>query len=352
MTSGSSCSYPQEKNRTSDSNSEQDSEGNFGDVAREIHRRPLMSPHDSSMTTRKEECRVEWGKTAKTCGDPQTCADTASGEKDKRASADILPTGRPPRPILSGPTSIKGTAVLGDGRGLDSFNCALSSSPGSTRPMRDARPRFGGDGVRSCGFVNDEGGTSAPPESSRTSSFPTASVELSPKLQAVEIAASPPREVGATVARPRNASIKRDNKLSPSTSPEELLHALVEIESTRGGADDHDGPAATVGVGFSDFTRFPDGGPGTARGRREERIQAMETAKRMVLDLDVDAPFLFEPRREKLLVLLLRLADDLDFKIVRNDGKTIRCDSMVVASMMGFFCPSSMNRSRRTQVYV
>lgn len=318
-----------------------------------------MSPDDASMATRTEERGVEWGKTAKKiCGDPQTCADTTSGEKDKRASADILRAGRPPRPILSGPTATKVTAVLGDGRGTDSFACALSSSPGHTRLMRDARARFGGDGGRSCGGVNndedeeeDEGRALAPPRFSRRSSFSTASAEVTPKLQAVEITASPPREVGAAVARPRNASIKRDSMLSPSTSPEELLRALVGIESTRG-VGVNDGPAATVDVGFSGFTRFPDGGTGTARGRREERLQAMETAKRMVLDMDVDAPFLFEPRQEELLVLLLRLADDPDFKIVRNgndrlDGKLIGCESMVVASMTGFFCPSSMNRSRR-----
>lgn len=351
MISGSSYSYPQEKNRTSDSNGEQGGEENCGDVAREMRRSSLRSHEGTSMSTRKEERGVEWGMTAKkTCRDPQTCADTASDEKDKRVSADILPAGRPPRPILSGSTSIKVTAVLGDGQGVDSFDCALSSSPRYTRNMRDSKPRTGGDGGGNCRCINnDEGGVLAPPGFSRTSSSSTASVELSPKPQVVEIAVSPPKEVGAVVARPRNASKKRDNMLSPSTSLEELLHALVGIESTRGGVDDNDGPSATVSVGFSGFTRFSDGGPGTARGQREERIQAMEAAKRMVLDLDVDAPFLFDPRREELLVLLLRLTDDPDFKIVRNAGKTIGCSSVVAASMMAsmmdFFCPSSMNRS-------
>lgn len=259
-------------------------------------------------------------------------------------------SGSPLRPILAGPAATEVMATLGGEPGVG--RCANSTvvMPRAAKTTGDGERSFDGDeksmSQQECGggsSVNEPDGRvdGAAGHLSPTSLIYTASVSTALKVKGKEKTAKPaitkllsPCSLGRRIETATNGQ-KDDGTIKgslhvPPPFLAEMLRTLESIELSGGSTDK--GP--TGNGGRANDLAAAEGGnargsqqlPGetslsdfeTAGSRRQARVRAMEHAKRLVLNLDGEAVIFVTFHLEELLTLVLRLADDPDFKIVRR----------------------------------
>lgn len=265
-------------------------------------------------------------------------SDTGHNEGESGNSPGRQPagSGSPPRPVLAGPTAIEVSAVLGGDDGVGSCAVGLRATADRSRSTcggggnldsrrgNDGRDDGGGGGPTSSPTSSPKSTRSSPMSSkAKTNSTivaaPTESTWSSPPFRRDEVKGGarsgevrPPRKI-------HHADPAEEKSSSSSSFPAELLCILNGVDSARMG---YLGSAPGKDPGFLGPSRLPEAinrqNSETAGSRRQERVRAMEDAKRLILDMDGGAVLLVKPRLEELLVVTLRLTDNPDFKIVRS----------------------------------
>ena len=273
-------------------------------------------------------------------------AEAARDGKDKGAYPNVLHDSRvsTPRPILQGSAATKEKDEFKDDRRSGLPISALSTLPGhdgsacnkgtrtngachgcscgsSDHDNRDEPPRSSMEAPLIYGFTDEKSSSTSCRQVIEAPNVITPQVSREAKstyrVRRGETAAST-RIVGAAGAHPGDAGMKYNAKqgvLPPSLTPADLLRSFVRVESAGRGCR---GLPAAAGMRFSGPSRLPEEASGSAGSRRQERIQAMEAAKQLTLDMDWEVACFSGSQLEELLAVLLRLTEDPDFKIVRN----------------------------------